>query len=123
MYFECKLWHLRRGGQKGFCDPIGAREPRLAECFDFPFDVIFDAVNRECGAIDQEYEANLPTMICANRLAPAVLFSIGCAGLPAATRRCCDPSAAATSEISPSHSPTGSGRMTRHSYEARTGTD
>ena len=24
-----------RGGQKGFCDPIGAREPRLAECF-FP---------------------------------------------------------------------------------------
>ena len=41
-------------GQKGFCDPIGAREPRLAECFDFPFDVIFDAANRECGAIDQE---------------------------------------------------------------------
>jgi hypothetical protein len=39
---------------KGFCDPIGAREPRLAECFDFPFDVIFDAANRERGAIDQE---------------------------------------------------------------------
>ena len=61
----------------------------------------------------KRYDANLPTMICANRLAPAVLFSIGCAGLPAATHRCCDPCAAATSEISPSHSPTGSGRMTR----------
>jgi len=53
-------------------------------------------------------------MICANRLAPAVLFSIGCAGLPAATHLCCDPCAAATSEISPSHSPTGSGRMTHY---------
>ena len=66
----------------------------------------------------KRYDANLPTMICANRLAPAVLFSIGCAGLPAATHRCCDPCAAATSEISPSHSPTGSGRMTRHSESA-----
>ena len=37
----------------------------------------------------KRYDANLPTMICANRLAPAVLFSIGCAGLPAATHRCC----------------------------------
>jgi hypothetical protein len=37
---------------------------------------------------------------------------------PAATRRCCDPCAAATSEISPSHSPTGSGRITRHSENA-----
>src|ERR1035437_5464080 len=55
--------HLRRGGQKSFCDPIGAREPRLAECFDFP---------------------------CA----------------------------AATNEISPSHSPTGSGRMTHDSERA-----
>src|ERR1039457_7094721 len=55
----------------------------------------------------KRYDANLPTMICANRLAPAVLFSIGCAGLPAATHRGCDPCAAATSEISPSHSPTG----------------
>src|ERR1017187_7218308 len=55
----------------------------------------------------KRYDANLPTMICANRLAPAVVFSIGCAGLPAATHRCCDPCAAATSEISPSHSPTG----------------
>src|SRR5580693_1430953 len=44
-------------------------------------------------------------MICANRLAPAVLFSIGCAGLPAATHRCCDPCATATSEISPNQSP------------------
>src|ERR1039458_2451103 len=52
MEFECKPWHLRRGGQKSFCDPIGAREPRLSECFDFPFDVIFDAANRECGAIE-----------------------------------------------------------------------
>jgi hypothetical protein len=32
----------------------------------------------------KRYDANLPTMICANRLAAAVLFSIGCAGLPAA---------------------------------------
>lgn len=63
--------------------------------------------------------ANLPTMICANRLAPAVLFSTGCAGLPAATHRCCDPRAAATSEISPSHSPAGSGRMTRYSETVR----
>ena len=39
----------RPEGQKGSCDPIGAREPRLAEYFDFPFDVIFDAANRECG--------------------------------------------------------------------------
>src|ERR1019366_8051087 len=29
----------------------------------------------------KRYDANLPTMICANRLAPAVLFSIGCARL------------------------------------------
>ena len=46
----------------------------------------------------KRYDANLPTMICANRLAPAVLFSIGCAGLPAATHRCCDPCAAATTK-------------------------
>ena len=44
---------LRRGGKKALCDPIGAREPRLAECFDFPFDVIFDAANRECGGVAQ----------------------------------------------------------------------
>ena len=81
------------------CDPIGAREPRLAECFDFPFDVIFDAANRECGAPIKRYDANLPAMICGNRLAAAVVFSIGCAGLPAATHLCCDPCAAATSEI------------------------
>ena len=68
----------------------------------------------------KRYDANLPTMICAYRLAPAVLFSIGCAGLPAATRRCCDPCAAATSEISPSHSPAGSGRVTPHSYKGAT---
>src|ERR1022692_2388650 len=67
----------------------------------------------------KRYDANLPTMICANGLAPAVLFSIGCAGLPSATHRCCDPCAAATSEISPSHSPTGSGRMTGHPETTR----
>ncbi len=31
---------------------IGAREPGLAECF-FPFDVLFDAANREFGVISE----------------------------------------------------------------------
>src|SRR5450631_634744 len=99
------------------------RAQTLAECFDF---LSMSYSTRRIETVKpsiKRYDANLPTMTCANRLAPAVLFSIGCAGLPAATHRCCDPCAAATSEISPSHSPTGSGRMTRHSYEARTGTD
>jgi len=39
---------------EGFLRSNRREEPRLAECFDFPFDVIFDAANRECGAIDQE---------------------------------------------------------------------
>ncbi len=30
-----------------------------------------------------KWSANLLTITCANKLAPAVLFSIGCAGLPA----------------------------------------
>jgi hypothetical protein len=80
----------------------------------------------------KRYDANLPTMICANRLAPAALFAIGCAGLPAvrtvqsqtyfkqtsspaATHRLLRSLRGGNERISPSHSPTGSGRITRHS--------
>ena len=80
----------------------------------------------------KRYDANLPTMICANRLAPAALFAIGCAGLPAvrtvqsqtyckqtsspaATHRLLRSWRGGDERISPSHSPTGSGRITHHS--------
>jgi hypothetical protein len=61
-----------------------AAQTGRAECFDFPFDVIFDAANSSVAPSIERYGANVPTMICANRLTSAVLFSIGCAGLPAA---------------------------------------
>jgi len=76
---------------EGCLRPIGARQPRPAECFIFPFRVIFDAANRKCGTIDQDICKLTNNELGQQTRARDSSSRLGAQACLPQTRRCCDP--------------------------------